>query len=568
MIKNNNGATIVELVVSVSILFVIVTFLFQIILSLKEVYDSAGIRTEMLNKQAVISKMLNNDLRNNKLDMVLKCNSEDTCLALYFQNGDIKNLELIPKTENEPAYFVYGDYKTELVQNSRFGSYSISSETLTNNIGANDSILNIDIPITHPLLKNESYGINIVYQYNSNVAINSNYSVDGIYLAGASRMIWYSSLAFEDPGYFYLDGDQKLVKATTTNDDVLVEYGEINNGLQTITYSSKADPTIRVTRTVEYKKTTENYDYDSSVPYYVFTAPVSGTYKMETWGANGGSTSGGNGGVGAYASGEIFMLANEKMYIYVGGAPSGDNGGYNGGGSITAHQSENGGAAGGGATDIRYFTSVPSSSDLIWNASNGLKSRLMVAAGGGGAKKTINPNCGSTSILGGNGGATTSNAATYNNNYCSGVLWTLTYGANQTTGGTIDIYNSNSKSGTYNAGVFGYASNAEGYDIVSGGGGGYYGGASSGYGSIGTGGSSFVSGCENCVAINSSGNPTDSNTHYTGKAFTNIRMVDGGSVGTTENTTKPVVGNNGYAKINLISIAYGSNLNNINENND
>ena len=55
MKKSNKGITIVELVVSISILSIVVLFLFQLILSLKEVYTSSGVKTEMLNKQAIIN---------------------------------------------------------------------------------------------------------------------------------------------------------------------------------------------------------------------------------------------------------------------------------------------------------------------------------------------------------------------------------------------------------------------------------------------------------------------------------------------------------------------------------
>ena len=65
MKKSNKGITIVELVVSISILSIVVLFLFQLILSLKEVYTSSGVKTEMLNKQAIINREINEDLINN-----------------------------------------------------------------------------------------------------------------------------------------------------------------------------------------------------------------------------------------------------------------------------------------------------------------------------------------------------------------------------------------------------------------------------------------------------------------------------------------------------------------------
>ena len=71
MKKSNKGITIVELVVSISILSIVVLFLFQLILSLKEVYTSSGVKTEMLNKQAIINREINEDLINKQLELYI-----------------------------------------------------------------------------------------------------------------------------------------------------------------------------------------------------------------------------------------------------------------------------------------------------------------------------------------------------------------------------------------------------------------------------------------------------------------------------------------------------------------
>lgn len=550
---NKKGATIVELVVSVTILTVIVMLLFQTIISLKEVYNSSGIKTEMLNKQSLINKMINDDLRTKKIELATTCGSENACLAFYFQDGTQKTLELIKKTDTTPAYFVYGDYKTELVNQSNFGSYEISSETLYEVVGlTNDSILNLNIPITHPLLNNQDYGIKIVYPYNSkttsitDLSIEENIGVNDIYLAGSSNMVWYSSVDFVDPGYFYLDENKNLVKATDTNDAVLVTRSDIIDNKMTITYKSKNDSTITATRTVTFIDSEYNYEFNNS--YYIFNAPVSGTYKIETWGANGNSSSLGVGGKGAYTSGEIKLTNQDKLYLYVGGAGTGDNGGYNGGGSITANQSTLDGAAGGGASDIRLVGGN-------WDSIDGLRSRIMVAAGGGGASSS---SCGSTSKDGGPGGVSTSSSATKGSN-CTDSVWTLAGGATQSSGGNLAVYDtSGTLLKTYQSGIFGKVDKPSGFegDIKFGGGGGYYGGASSGYGSFATGGSSFVSGCDKCIAITSDGKISDTNIHYSNKVFSNIYMYDG--ITANKNKINPSDNNNGYIRITLTSVSYGN----------
>lgn len=556
MKTNNKGVTIVELVVSISILTIIVLFLFQLIISLKEVYNSSGIKTEMLNKQTIINREINDDLNTKQLELVRSCSSQEIidCISFYFKDGTSKKLELIKKTDSEPAYLIYGDYKTELVSNSDYNfntsNYNINATTITDVTNlTNDSILSINIPIIHPDI-NEDYGIHLVYQYNSNntsitnLAISGNNSAEDIWLAGSSNMIWYSTVDFADPGYYYLDSSNNIIKAVASTDAVSVTRSDIVDNKMTITYTPVSNPSNAITREVTFVST--SYTYDANNSYYTFSAPVNGSYKIELWGASGNSSGDYAGGTGAYTSGNIDLIAGEKIYIYVGGAGNGDTGGYNGGGSLTLNQSTQNGAAGGGATDIRLKKGN-------WDSIDGLRSRIMVAAGGGGA---LTGECGSSKKTGGFGGSITSSSNTIGTS-CTDFMYTISLGASQNSGGSIEVYNtSGTKINTYLSGKFGMSALPDGYegDIKAGGGGGYFGGASSGYGSPATGGSSFVSGYSNSKAIDSNGNITNSNVHYSGKKFSNIRVIDGESLSTS--MAKPTSGNNGYARISLSSVSY------------
>ena len=60
-----------------------------------------------------------------------------------------------------------------------------------------------------------------------------------------------------------------------------------------------------------------NYDYTGGEQN--FTAPTTGTYKLETWGAQGGSLdSTYYGGYGGYSNGQTKLTANNTIYINVG----------------------------------------------------------------------------------------------------------------------------------------------------------------------------------------------------------------------------------------------------------
>ena len=113
---------------------------------------------------------------------------------------------------------------------------------------------------------------------------------------------------------------------------------------------------------------------------YTVPSGQSGWYKIELWGASGGSTTSETtgevraGGKGAYTSGLIYLTENQKLYFYIGGTTTNSNGGANGGGTGAGK-----GMGGGGSTDVRIKSGA-------WNNDDSLRTRLMVAAGGGGAE--------------------------------------------------------------------------------------------------------------------------------------------------------------------------------------
>lgn len=123
-----------------------------------------------------------------------------------------------------------------------------------------------------------------------------------------------------------------------------------------------------------------NYSYTGGVQSV--TLPV-GTYKLEVWGAEGGTAINNYGGHGGYSVG-ILTLTDEStvLYIQVGGSPAsvGDDrvvvpGGYNGGGNgYNRYYSDTAtyGQGGGGGTDIRV-------------GQDNLYARVIVAGGGGGS---------------------------------------------------------------------------------------------------------------------------------------------------------------------------------------
>ena len=131
-----------------------------------------------------------------------------------------------------------------------------------------------------------------------------------------------------------------------------------------------------------------------------------GKYKLQCWGAQGGSVSGSysaTGSKGGYSEGVLTLTEPTTIYVFVGGqgtssstsSTSGTaNGGWNGGGASVRKSSYNSGdtygesypRTGGGATDMCLVTSTMNySSGRTVRGSESLLSRFIVAGGGAGA---------------------------------------------------------------------------------------------------------------------------------------------------------------------------------------
>lgn len=236
------------------------------------------------------------------------------------------------------------------------------------------------------------------------------------------------------------------------------------------------------------KNTYQDYGYTGGMQS--FTAPFSGLYKFELWGAKGGNTYNGTaGGAGGYVYGHRIMTAGQTLYICVGGQGANGvssganvNGGYNGGGLA-------GGGGGGGATSLSTANTT---------IAGNVNACLLIAGGGGGG--------GGSDKTGGNGGGVSglngllgssntnqtaptpttcgycliANPAVYFYGYVSSTVGqgistgTTNLGASSEPGGTIHTWGNNFGSG-------------------GGGGGGRYGG-SSGVQASGSGGSAYTAG--------------------------------------------------------------------------
>lgn len=105
------------------------------------------------------------------------------------------------------------------------------------------------------------------------------------------------------------------------------------NGLATVPVTGDIHTEMKPVQHGTKNTGTKQYGYTGA--RQTFTAPVTGRYSIEVWGAQGGtSRRGGSGGRGGYTKGDVYLRQGETIYMYVGemGSSQGNQlGGYNGG---------------------------------------------------------------------------------------------------------------------------------------------------------------------------------------------------------------------------------------------
>ena len=412
------------------------------------------------------------------------------------------------------------------------------------------------------------YSFNIDVLNESTIdAMLGNITISGItseYSDYLSCVVTYSNGVTPNP-------NDILYKTARVTFNIKLLYKDINTSQIP---NSTLSPTVSIT--INYRQANKNavfvtdtnhWNFDYTGNSQTFTPIKNGNYKIELWGAEGGTKADYIPGKGGYVSGKTDLVNNTNYYVYVGEKKLiTDTSSFNGSQSSTAT-----GAAGGGATDFRLETSTN------WYDFSSLKTRIIVAGGGGSYSSSSYPGADAGGLVG----------------YRTvGSEGSCSYPGSQIAGGDETCWG-NTHNNQYSIGYFG-----QGSKYGAGGGSGYFGGGGGFHvRGGGSGGSSFISGHAGCVAIDESSTEnnitfkTDTNNtacnsntsvtynslgyntdpkcsiHYSTKVFTDTIMIDGkGYRWTTikgnevvgmpnKNGIGTVTGNigNGFAKITLMS---------------
>lgn len=167
--KKKNGFTLVELIVSISLTMIVVIILFEIIVILKDLFQSSSIKTELLNKKSIIVEKIYSDTNDGLVIKIEQCG--DYCVDFTTNEGSTKRLII----DKENLVIGYGDYNIKLSE-----GYSIGNITITNDVTTyisnenNNGIFKIKIPIYSTVTNDDDLGIDIVFTYNSaNISVSA-----------------------------------------------------------------------------------------------------------------------------------------------------------------------------------------------------------------------------------------------------------------------------------------------------------------------------------------------------------------------------------------------------------
>ena len=250
----------------------------------------------------------------------------------------------------------------------------------------------------------------------------------------------------------------------------------------------------------------ETIDFDYVGREQDFVVPVSGDYKLETWGAQGGGWDNNKieGGVGGYSNGNV-SLEYGNIFVNVGRFSENDHGG--------------GTAPGGGGA-----TYITTESDTLNNFENDLSKILIVSGGGGGSEWYDG--------IGGSGGGYIGNSGAQGFLKNDIVDWQsiipTAMGGSQVSGGQSTAIDSRSSTVSIKNGMFGVGGKTSGGDGGGQGGIGFYGGGSSDLAGGGGGGSGYIGNslltnkvmyCYNCLESTAEDTKTISTTNVSDDAI-------------------------------------------------
>ncbi len=270
---NNKGLSVVELIVSFVLCILVFVFIIQVVISIEELYVNLGIKTELLNKQSLISENMNNKFIKNNIVLIKNCG--ENCLTFFYKDNTSEKMFINKETNTftfgKDAYSFDGlGFVDEL-------SISVSDDKIYK-----QAIFKINLNIKNSIFENGKYVIKAIHQYDINETVYSRSAADKaeILLLGPAISYKFSEDVFIETGWmvYYPDGT-----ITINEDDVLpgvIEFDKEGNGAITYTGINAASGATasRVIKNYETAKARISNLYEKSANSNIYLYSEIGKY--------------------------------------------------------------------------------------------------------------------------------------------------------------------------------------------------------------------------------------------------------------------------------------------------
>ena len=167
---SKKGFTLVEIIVTFSLISTISFLLFQLILSLKNLYTSSDYKTVLLIEQGNMTRRINTDFFTMPLISMNECSIEDEkglnkCYTFKLEDTVLEQeVDRILKIYSDRI--VYDSFQMTLNEGSTMGDVSAVVSYIEDASVKYNSILTVDIPIKNKIAEGD-FGIHFSIQYNS-----------------------------------------------------------------------------------------------------------------------------------------------------------------------------------------------------------------------------------------------------------------------------------------------------------------------------------------------------------------------------------------------------------------
>ena len=161
---NKKGFTLIEVLVSLTLVSVIAIFLFQIIYILRDIYIEKSVKSELYIETSNISNIINKDiLKKTRAGNISNVNKiDDDNVKITYSNGTNVTITI----NKEDKTISYGNYKVTLLPGTKIGNIELYHD-YESALFSKNGVAYIKIPISYEKYNND-FSVIAFFRYASN----------------------------------------------------------------------------------------------------------------------------------------------------------------------------------------------------------------------------------------------------------------------------------------------------------------------------------------------------------------------------------------------------------------